>query len=182
MAKRKKQAPDPQKSLDTFSKNRGRGRPGVRKLEIAGRGYHYRLLFGGIWEWAGEKLLQAKTEEDVLTALENHGDYRQELLPVASLIPKVTSDPKFPQGSEAQINFLADSLAGLGFVSFRRSRDICGQARAKQKKKTKYKIIRREFYVECTCGYKGPARYDACRKCGAEIPFYFGVIEGLGFR
>ena len=179
MAKRKKPARQPQEPLDTFSKKRGRGRPGVRRSEIAGRGYHYRLLFGQIWDWAGDKLVQAKTEEDVIKALEPGESYKRTLLCVASLIPKVVADPKFPKRRQAQINFLADSLAGLGAVSPRRSRDICEQERAKQRKKTRYRIIRREYYIECTCGYKGPAQDDACRKCGAEIPFYFG---GLGFR
>ena len=27
--------------------------------------------------------------------------------------------------------------------------------------------------IECSCGYQGPARDNACRKCGAEIPLSF---------
>ncbi len=52
-----------------------------------------------------------------------------------------------PLRREAQINFLADSLAGRGLVSPRRSRDICAQERATEKRR--HRIIRQEFYVEC---------------------------------
>jgi len=61
-----------------------------------------------------------------------------------------------------QIHFLADSVAGQGFVTPRRSREICAEERAKKK----YFIVRREYYIECSCGYKGPALDGACRDCG----------------
>lgn len=74
------------------------------------------------------------------------------------------------KGRQARVNFLADSLAGLDRVSPRRSRDIVAQEYARYRAKTKHRILRHEFYAECSCGYKGPARDNACRKCGAEIP------------
>src|SRR5437867_6072956 len=74
-----------------------------------------------------------------------------------------------------QINFLADSLAGTGIVSPRRSRDICAAERAKEKRT--HRIIRFEFYVECSCGYKGPSENHACRKCGATISFPLGLTN-----
>lgn len=70
-------------------------------------------------------------------------------------------DPRFPKRQQARINFLADSLAGLGRVTPRSSRDICARERAKERAKSRHKIIRYEFYVECSCGYKGPARDNA---------------------
>ncbi len=170
MAKGKKAARKPDKALDIVSGKRGRGRPGVRTSEIAGRSYHYRLLFGQIWNWVGEKLVQAKTEEEVIKAFEPSEYYKQEFLGVTSLILRIIRDPQFPKRSQTQINFLADSLAARGTVSPRRSRDICGEERAKERAKSKHHIIRKEFYIECSCGYKGPARDNACRKCGAEIP------------
>jgi hypothetical protein len=41
-------------------------------------------------------------------------------------------DRTFPKGREAQARFLGNSLAAMGTVSARRSRDICGEGRAKK--------------------------------------------------
>ncbi len=60
------------------------------------------------------------------------------------------------------------------------SRDICARERASERKKSPYKIVRHEYYVECSCGYKGPAHDNACRKCGAEIDFLPEVLMGRG--
>ena len=73
-------------------------------------------------------------------------------------------DARFPKRPEPQRNFLADSLAGRGLISPRRSRDICERER---KTKVHY-IIRQDYYIECTCRYKGPARYGQCPKCGTD--------------
>jgi len=170
MAKRKKEATRPNKILDTLIAKRGRGRPGVRASEISGRAYNYRLILSQTWGMVGKPLLEAKTEEDVIKVFENTF-YKHEFAPIASLILEVLRDPDFPKRErEARINFLADSLAGLGRVKPRTSRDICGRERAKDRRKSRYKIIRHEFYVECACGYEGPALDNACRKCGAQIP------------
>jgi hypothetical protein len=176
MAKRKKGASKPQIPLDTFSEKRGRGRPGVRTSEIGGRASNYRVLFRNIWDAAGEPLLQAKTEEEVIQAFAKAGEsYVNEFRYMAPLVLRVLSDRRFPVRRDAQIGFLADSLAGLGRVSPRRSRDICLDERAKERQRSKYKILRREYYIECSCGYEGPARNDACPKCGAEIARSLGM-------
>jgi hypothetical protein len=170
MPKRKKAAKRPQKALDTFSVKRGRGRPGVRRSEISGRGSNYRLIFSQIWKTLGDALLKAKTEEEVLRAFDLTPGYKREFAPSASLILQVLNDPKFPRRPEPQRNFLADSLAGLGQISPRRSRDICLQ---EQKKELHY-IIRQDYYIECTCRYKGPALHGRCPKCGTDtlsLPF-----------
>jgi hypothetical protein len=78
------------------------------------------------------------------------------------------NDHHFPKRARAQINFLADSIAALGKVTPRRSRDICMLERMKAKRA--HHIVRYEYYVECSCGYEGPAKDRACRKCGATIP------------
>jgi hypothetical protein len=118
-----------------------------------------------------EPLLAAQTAEDVLTALDLAGQYwRNRLGPgtIPYLILAILRDPRFPKKRRTQqVNFLADSLAAWGRVSPRRSRDICEQERRKDKKA--HHIIRHEYYIECSCGYKGPAKNDAYRKCGAEI-------------
>jgi len=136
--------------------------------------HHVRCCTGQIWETVRQALIAAQTEEDVLKALDLAGQYwRNEFGRIPSLILKILHDPKFPKKRrQRQINFLADSLAAWGSVSPRRSRDICEQERRKEKK-AHHQIIRREYYVECSCGYQGPARNNACRLCGAEIPDYF---------
>ena len=165
------------KSLDTFSQKRRRGRPGVRVSEITGRSYNYHLIFSQIWDFVGGPLRAANTKEEVIKALEPT-PYKDEFAGIASLVLQVVRDPKFPKRREAQINFLGNSLAGRGLISPRRSRDICEQKRARERAKSKYKIIRKEFYIECSCGYKGPARDNACRKCGAEISIWSETVWG----
>lgn len=164
------------KELDAFSQKRPVGRPyRVRASEVAGRSYNLRLQFSQIWNTVGESLIRAQTEEDVVKAFDLAGQYWRNEFDrpgIRSLIVKILQDPKFPRKRrQQQINFLADSLAAWGTVSPRRSRDICEQERRKEK--VGHHIIRREFYIECSCGYQGPARNNACRNCGAEIPDYF---------
>jgi len=180
MPKRKKPFENPQKTLDRFSEKRGRGRPyKVRASEVTGRAYNYRLIFSQTWDTLGQHLLRATTEQEVLQAFEGTA-YKNEFEHIASLILTVLHEADFPKrNKEAQINFLADSLAARGVVTPRSSRDICGKARAKEHAKSRHKIVRKEFYVECSCGYRGPARDNACRKCGAEIPLSFDELLSL---
>jgi hypothetical protein len=115
-------------------------------------------------------LVAAKTTDEISHVLESAPSYAgNEFKPLITLILKVLQERTFPKKWKKQFDFLADSLAAYGRVSPRRSRDICGEERAKVRTKSAYKIIRKEFYVECSCGYKGPALNDACRKCRAAI-------------
>jgi hypothetical protein len=181
MPKSKKPAKKPQNPLDRSPQKRGRGRPyKIRASEVSGRAYNYRLIFNQTWDGLGEQLLKAKTEEEVLQAFERTS-YKNEFAALASLILEVLRDQDFPKrDKEARINFLADSLAARGIVTPRTSRDICARERARERGKSAHRILRHEFYVECSCEYKGPARNNACRKCGAEIDFLSGVLEGRG--
>jgi hypothetical protein len=163
MPKREKGRRNPGIPLDSILGKRGRGRPGVIRSEIVGRADNYRGTFSNIWGTVGKQLLQAKSKEDVIKAFESEAHYKSEFVSIAGLILKVVREKKFPKTQEAQINFLADSLAGRGRISPRRSRDIC---EAERKKPRNY-IIRQEFYIECSCGYEGPAYKKACPKCGA---------------
>ena len=86
----------------------------------------------------------------------------------ADLVLKIIKERRFPTRERTRIEFLADSFAGHGVVTPRRSRDICAEQRARERKA--HRILRFEFYVECSCGYKGPSRNHACKKCGAAIP------------
>jgi hypothetical protein len=71
-------------------------------------------------------------------------------------------------------------LAGRPIVEARTSRDICAKGLAEEKAKSPNKILRREFYVECSCGFKGPALNNACRKCRAQISFLPELLRDLG--
>jgi hypothetical protein len=181
MTKRKKTAPKPKKKLDTFSQKRSRGRPRrVIPSETCGRAQNYRGILNQVWDRLWPLLEQAQTEEDVTKAFEERtSPYAREFMPaLAGLVLEVLRDRRFPERREPQINFLADSLAGRGWVRPRRSRDICARERAKGHPKSPHKIIRKEFYIECECGYKGPAHDDACRKCHAKIPLSLSMLWG----
>ena len=171
MAKHKKIAPKPEKPIDTFSKKRERGRPRtVVPSETRGRADNYRLILNQVGDRLWPLLSQAQSQEDVIKAFdEGASPYAREFMPaLAGLVLEIMRARRFPERRQARINFLADSLAGRGRVSARRARDICARERAKGRTKSKYKIIRREFYIECECRYKGPARDNACPKCGAQ--------------
>jgi hypothetical protein len=77
----------------------------------------------------------------------------------------------FPKGREARARFLGNSLGAVGTVSPRRSRDICGQERAKTKRATRQP----EFYINC-CGKKRWTVGQVCPECArnplsTNIPF-----------
>jgi hypothetical protein len=168
MTRHKESAERPQNWPDVAPKKRGRGRPPkVRPSEIKGRADNYRGILQNVWEQLWPALSEAQTEDDVIAALQNARPYDREFAAWASLFLAVLKERSFPRRQRARINFLADSLAGTGIVSPRRSRDICAAERAKEKRT--HHIIRCEFYVECSCGYKGPSKDRACRKCGAAI-------------
>jgi hypothetical protein len=112
------------------------------------------MILGQVWDRLWPLLSQAQTEQDVVRALEEGASpYAREFLPIAGLGLRVIRDRRFPKRRQARINFLADSLAGYGWISARRSRDICDQER----KKRVHRIIREEYYIVCSCGYKGPS-------------------------
>ena len=179
MAKQKKHLSRRRNPLDTFSQKRGRGRPyRVRATEVFGRAKNYRYIFGEIWEDFGERLVGAGSEEETREVLADTA-YKSEFAATIKLVFDVIHDAGFPRrDDEARINFLADSLGARGAVSPRSSRDICAKERAKEKKRSRHKILCHEFYVECTCGYKGPAHKNACRECGAEIGFSLDELLG----
>lgn len=171
-------------SLDTSQEKRGRGRP-ARMLpsEIRGRADNFRWILAQVWDRLWPLLSNAQSDQAVIDSfLAGANPYAQEFVPsLANLIFRVLRERKFPKRGKAQINFLADSIAGLGYVAPRSSRDICEQERTKEKRANH--IMRYEFYVECSCGFKGRSRNHACRKCGTKIDFgfpsIFGGIRGL---
>jgi hypothetical protein len=128
-----------------------------------------------MWNELAPPLLEAETEDDVIKAFQIAVPGGTEFPPLAPLALKIVKDPRFPKRPKARINFLADSLAGLGLVTPRRSRDICANERAIVA--STHHIVRYEFYVECSCGYKGRSENHACRKCGATIPPTLGSTK-----
>lgn len=170
-------------ALDPYSEKRPRGRPRKIPLNwVIGRAYNHRIQLKQAWPRLEAPLLSAQTVEEVKTAFENYGQpYASDFVPErASDILALMRDPKFPKRPEGRINFLADSLGGRPSLSLRTSRDICERERARQRRKSRHHIIRHEFFIECSCGYKGPARDNACRKCGAEISFSIYELTGRG--
>jgi hypothetical protein len=181
MPKHEKLPQRTENAIDTFSEKRGRGRPQrIPRSWVIGRADNYRYILAEVWPKLRDPLLAAQTEEQAISAFENHGQpYAGEFVPrLAPDIMALIRDARFPKRPKAQIGFLADSLAGRPNVEFRTSRDICIKERAKQRAKSPHKIIRKEFYIECSCGYNGPARDNACRKCGAAIPDSLGTLWG----
>jgi hypothetical protein len=181
MKKLKKLRITSHKPLDTGFGKKGRGRPeSIPRSWVTGHAHNYRTMLAQVWPKLAEPLFAGTTEKEITSAFEKNAQpYVGEFVP--RLIPDIWAlihDPKFPITADARIGFLADSLGGRPSISFRTSRDICGDERKKIAAKSPYKIIRKEYYVECECGYKGPAHNDACRKCGAEMPIYLETIWG----
>jgi hypothetical protein len=168
MTRHKKAPENANNPLDRFSPKRGRGRPPkVSASAIAGHAYNNRGILQNIWNRLWPALSDAQTEHDVVKAFQDAAPGESNFTPYAQLILTVLKDPKFPKRQKAQVNFLADSTAGLGIVTPRRSRDICAEERGKAKRK--HHIIRYEYYVECSCGYAGNSLDHGCPKCGARI-------------
>jgi hypothetical protein len=155
----------PKNLSDQPSKKRGRGRPAnIEASVVVGAADTYRLWFEQLWSALGPRLLAARSSEQITKAMrENAPDVSVSLAPYSELILQIVRDPKFPAvRSTSQIHFLADSLGGQGRVKPRRSREICAEERSR----VRHVIIRQEYYIECSCGYKGPALDGACRECG----------------
>ena len=138
------------------------------------------MIFNSIWQKLSGPLLAAKPEDEVPDAFRSFGEsYAHEFVPrLARDILNVVRERKFPKRAKTQIKFLANSLAGRPNVEPRTSRDICAQGLAEDRARSPYRILRKEFYVECSCGFKGPALNDACRKCGAQISLLPELLRG----
>jgi hypothetical protein len=171
MPKQPKVVKKTEKAIDTYSKKRSRGRPQkIPRAWVTGRAFNSRIGLSQVWPKLCDPLLAAQTEDQIIAAFENHGQpYSGDYVRQAPDILALIRDPSFPKRPKAQIGFLADSLAGRPSVEFRTSRDICVRERARERAKSPHKILRKEFYIECSCGYEGPARDNACRSCSAEI-------------
>lgn len=159
------------RTLKKDSPRRGRGRPQrIDPLEVVNRADDYRAVWTGMWDKVWPLLSVAETKQDVFNAINSAEPYqREQFLSSAQVILALRKDPRFPKRKRTRINFLADSLAARGVVTPRRSRDICSRERRKQERT--HRILRVEFYIECSCGYRGPSQDFKCPKCDAPIPY-----------
>jgi hypothetical protein len=114
------------------------------------------------------KLEIAKTEEEAASAFERvPPPYRERLNLWLPAIPEWAFEGKFPKTNlERKMRHLADSAAAEGFLTPRRCRDVCLEERKRQAQLGM--ILRREFYIECSCGYQGPAKGGGCLQCGTK--------------
>jgi hypothetical protein len=110
----------------------------------------------------------AKTEEAAALAFERVAPpYRERLNLWLAAIPEWALEGKFPKKNfERKMRHLADSIAAEGFLTPRRCRDVCLEERKRQAQLGM--ILRREFYIECSCGYQGPAKGGGCLQCGTK--------------
>jgi hypothetical protein len=143
---------------------RRRGRPGVDRSQVLQTADQLSVMLPAFWPKLAKPLLAAHSPGDVTRAFEAFGLVSTSFVPHWSgLILKITRDRRFPRvRAKAQIAFLADSLGAQGAVTPRRSREICAEERTKES----HFIVRRDYYIECTCGYEGPALKGACPDCG----------------
>src|SRR6185437_1868270 len=183
MPGRRKPSKRPTIPLDALSREPRKGRPSkIPASWVIGRSGKLRIQLNQLWPSLEAPLLASRTEKDIANAFENYGQpYTSYYVPglVADILALIR-DAKFPKRREQRINFLADSLGGRPDVALRTSRDICEKERAKQRRRSPHRILRHEYYVECSCGHKGPARNNACRKCGAEIGLSLDELMGRG--
>lgn len=157
---------------------RRRGRPQAAEPDaaISMRADNYRRTLAACWPSLWPGFSKAQSASDVSAAWLGAGLYDGQdgfrfLKVLAPEILGVLKDRRFPKrGSDAQIRFLATSLAGIGRVAARTSRDIC--ARAERQAKRQHTITQAEplWLIECSCGYTGPSKAMACPTCGAGIP------------
>ncbi len=163
-------------SLDTVSEKKRRGpKPKVVPRWLRGRADSWREVLPQVWPKLWPVLEKANTEAEVRAALELAAPYQDYFISHPALILSILKDPNFPKTDRGRINFLTDSLAGLGVVSPRRSRDICAAERTAAKMKGQ--ILRWEYYIECSCSYKGESMAHACPLCEAAI--LFPVTPGM---
>ena len=159
------------RTLTTGGIRRGRGRPQrIDPSEVVNRADDYRGTLGAMWDQFWLQVSVAQTEQDVANAIQNSPPYqRGQFVPSAPVILEIIKSAGFPKRQQTRINYLADSLAARGVVTPRRSRDICVRERLRQKRA--HRILRVEFYVECSCGYEGPSQNFKCPNCQAPIPY-----------
>jgi hypothetical protein len=162
----------------------------MRNRTIAGHGENYEQAFlhgGGDQFWEQVQSLRKIDRTELQKRKLALGRHTLESVKWGSTLPNPPPDPfvcafvdairdrHFPKRRQAQARFLGDSLGADGDVSPRRSRDICGEERRREKRE----LPAAEFYIHC-CGKKRWTVDRLCPECKRnpfELPFLtFGVI------
>ena len=167
MTKKKEQSP-----LTASGEKRGRKQAVSPDALVEHADYALKVLASLKDLIAWDKLEGAKTEAEVEHAIARVPPFYREILKERlAAILMWAREGKFPKKNlERKMRHLADSIGGDVLVSPRRSRDICYEYRKLPESKKVGMILRREFYIECTCGYRGPANRGACARCGTNKP------------
>jgi hypothetical protein len=117
--------------LTAPKKKRG-GQPKVDPVVTVGRAYDFELKLKQIWTAVGTAIVNARVPEDITEAFKDLAYHRDRLAvdPLPRLMIEAINDRDFPKiNPEKQIRFIAQSIAGWGYVSIARSRQICRKAR-----------------------------------------------------
>ena len=156
------------RALTAFKETRGRKRRIHAENVVRAANDLFRILEFCKDQIDWDKLEIAKTEEEAATAFERvPSPYRERLNLWLAAIPEWALEGKFPKTNlDRKMRHLADSVAAEGFLTPRRCRDVCLEERKRQAQLGM--ILRREFYIECSCGYQGPAKGGGCRQCGTK--------------
>lgn len=151
----------------------------VKPSEVLGRAENFVGILSQVWDRLWPLLSKAQTEDEVTKAFqEGARPYDQNFVPsLSQLLIGVLKETTFPRRAKSMQRFIADSAAALGDVTARRSRDICAQERLA--KKRAHRILRYEFFIECSCGYQGHSRDHACPDCGTKIVFPVNLGSSL---
>jgi hypothetical protein len=174
---RRNPSTDHNNSLDTDPK-RGRGRPPkVDHPLVLTRANVLLDKLERAWSASlGPAVVAAQDTTDIAKAFED-AHIGQVVSPeLFPLVLEIVRDKDFPKRSKAQARFLAESLAGWGIMSPSRARDVCA---AERKRPAPTRILRYEFYIDCSCGYSGPSRDWGCPKCHAAIPWEWRLTLGV---
>lgn len=162
----------PKSLLTAFRERRGRKRALEPQTIVEHADYVLKVVASLRDRIAWDKLEAAKTEAEAESAIARVPPFYRDILKerLAAILVWVR-EGKFPKKNlERKMRHLADSIAGDVLLSPRRSRDICYEERKRPASKNVGMILRREFYIECTCGYRGPASRGACTRCGTRKP------------
>jgi hypothetical protein len=163
MAKKKAKTP-----LTAFKNSRGR-KPILLPEEVLEHAEFMLKVVASLKdEIVWDKLQAARTEAEAESAIIRVPPFYREILKdrFAAILTWVR-EGKFPRKNlKRKMHHFADSIAGDVFMSPRRSRDICSEERKRVQNATM--LLCREFYIECTCGYRGPAKQRGCRRCGTQ--------------
>lgn len=173
-------------------KKQTRGRSTVPPEWILGRADNLSTAFQNATDefWAKVKLIREakpKTPRDKINAGQNAlaeiklrgafpASIQGESLPEAFVLTftDAVMDAKFPARRKPQAKFLGESLGASGEVSGRRSRDICGEERAKQRRDSEPI----ELYIKC-CGKKRWTENQVCPQCKRDPLFRLHLAASM---